>query len=46
MQKNLLKLIEMNMEKYFCASTIINKYGLSHTINIIYMGLLIIIIML
>jgi len=32
--------------KYFCASTIINKYGLSHTINIIYMGLLIIIIML
>ena len=32
--------------KYFCASTIIIKYGLPHTINIIYMGLLIIIIML
>ena len=31
--------------KYFCASTIINKYGLLHTINIIYMGLFIIIIM-
>ena len=25
--------------KYFCASTIINKYGLLHTTNIIYMGL-------
>jgi len=24
--------------KYFCASTIINKYELSHTVNIIYMG--------
>jgi len=34
------------MEKYFCASTIINKYGLLHTINVIYMGPFIIIIML
>jgi len=32
----------MIMEKYFCASTIINKYGLSHTINIIYMGVAIV----
>jgi hypothetical protein len=28
------------MEKYFYATTIINKYGLLHTICIIYMGLL------
>jgi len=41
-----LKLIEIVMEKYFCASTIINKCGLLQTINIIYTGLLIIIIML
>lgn len=34
------------MEKYFCASTIINNYGFLHTTNIIYMGLLIFIIML
>ena len=32
-------------EKYFCASTLINKYGLLHTMNIIYMGLSIIIVM-
>jgi len=32
-------LLKMNMEKkYFCASTIINKCGLLHTININYMG--------
>jgi hypothetical protein len=30
----------MIMEKYFYATTIINKYGLLHTISIIYMGLL------
>ena len=27
------------MEKYFYATTIVNKYGLLHTISIIYMGL-------
>jgi hypothetical protein len=37
---------KMIMEKYFCASTIINNYGFLHTTNIIYMGLLIFIIML
>ena len=31
----------MIMEKYFCASTIINKYGLSHSIDIIIVGLFI-----
>ena len=37
MQENLLKLIDNG--KYCRASTIINKYGLLHTMNIIYMGL-------
>jgi len=37
--------MKMDMEKYFCASKIINKCGLLHTINIIYMGLLIIIML-
>ena len=32
-------LIKNDNGKYFCASTIINKYGLLHTTNIIYMGL-------
>jgi len=41
-----IELIKMIMENIFCASTIINKYGLLHTMDIIYMGLLIIIIML
>ena len=41
-----LKLSWKDNGKYFCASTIINKYGLLYSMNIIYMGLLIIIIML
>ena len=36
---------KIGVNNYFCASIIINKYGLLHTINIIYMGLFIIIIM-
>ena len=39
MQENLWELKLNDNGKYFCASTIINKYGLLHTTNIIYMGL-------